>query len=195
MGAFKPRFTRPEAGNKYYIRKSSGVYSNAIKGSPTDAQNDVLANCVGYAYGRFMELWDTASPKQKSIHTWKPWLQFKDAYKFIEIATLSGYTTGIIPKLGAIGCWAFYADPEGMPGHVAIVEDIMHDSQGNILNIEISHSGWTLGNLPNKLIYPGSSQIGTGGWQLEYAHSYFLGFIYHPIEFDFKRENNKYLDK
>ena len=48
---FKPRFTRPEAGNKYYIRKVSGGYSTAIKGSPTDKDCDALHNCVGYAGG------------------------------------------------------------------------------------------------------------------------------------------------
>lgn len=192
----KPTFVKRINPDCKQLAQSGLPYYTYLNPFPSyNYEKNSYGNCTWYAYGRFMELWDTASPKQKSIHTWKPWVQFKDAYKFMEIATLSGYKTGIIPKLGAIGCWAFYADPEGMPGHVAIVEDIMHDNQGNILNIEISHSGWTLGNLPNKLLYPGSSQIGTGGWQLEYAHSYFLGFIYHPIEFDFKRENNNYLDK
>ncbi len=45
--AFKMRTTRPEAGNKYYITVGNGGYSYAIKGNPTDAQNDVLSNCVG----------------------------------------------------------------------------------------------------------------------------------------------------
>ena len=43
--AFTPRLTRPTAGNKYYIRKASGGYSNAIQGKPTDSQCDVLHNC------------------------------------------------------------------------------------------------------------------------------------------------------
>ena len=49
MGEFKPRLTRPEAGNKYYITKSKGGYSSAIEGNPKhrDAQNNVLPNCVG----------------------------------------------------------------------------------------------------------------------------------------------------
>ena len=36
MEAFKPRTTKPEAGNKYYITKAKGGYSNAIQGKPTD---------------------------------------------------------------------------------------------------------------------------------------------------------------
>lgn len=43
--AFKMRTTRPEAGNKYYITKDAGGYSYAIKGNPTDKQNNVLSNC------------------------------------------------------------------------------------------------------------------------------------------------------
>lgn len=54
--AFTMRTTKPGAGNKYYIRKASGGYSDAVKGSPVDAQCDVLANCVGYAVGRFNEI-------------------------------------------------------------------------------------------------------------------------------------------
>lgn len=34
--SFTPRLTRPTAGNKYYITKSAGGYSSAVKGSPTD---------------------------------------------------------------------------------------------------------------------------------------------------------------
>lgn len=43
--AFKMRTTKPEAGNKYYITKANGGYSNAIKGKPTDPNCDVLSNC------------------------------------------------------------------------------------------------------------------------------------------------------
>ena len=56
VGTFKPRLTRPEAGNKYYITKASGGWSDAIKGKPVDALCNTLSNCVGYAYGRFNEI-------------------------------------------------------------------------------------------------------------------------------------------
>ena len=49
MAVFQPRTTKPEAGNKYYITRENGGYSDAIKGNPTDKDCDVLANCVGYA--------------------------------------------------------------------------------------------------------------------------------------------------
>ena len=54
--SFVMRTTKPGKGNKYYITKSNGGWSNAIQGSPRDSECDVLSNCVGYAYGRFNEL-------------------------------------------------------------------------------------------------------------------------------------------
>ena len=45
------RKTRPEAGNKYHIRKANGGYSTCIQGKPTDKWCNVLSNCVGYACG------------------------------------------------------------------------------------------------------------------------------------------------
>ena len=53
---FKIRKTKPEAGNKFYNTTSNGGYSRCIKGNPTDAGCNVLANCVGYACGRFNEI-------------------------------------------------------------------------------------------------------------------------------------------
>ena len=53
---FNPRMKKPEAGNPYYNTKSNGGYSDAIVGRPTDIGCNVLANCVGYAYGRFNEI-------------------------------------------------------------------------------------------------------------------------------------------
>ena len=50
------RTSKPGAGNKFYITKSKGGYSTCIQGSPTDSQCNVLANCVGYACGRFNEI-------------------------------------------------------------------------------------------------------------------------------------------
>ena len=41
---FKMRTTKPEKGNKYYNTKGNGGYSNAIKGSPTDKDCNVLSN-------------------------------------------------------------------------------------------------------------------------------------------------------
>lgn len=46
-GSFSMRTTKPGAGNKNYITTGAGGWSTCIKGSPTDSQCNVLANCVG----------------------------------------------------------------------------------------------------------------------------------------------------
>ena len=43
-------------GNNYYIRQVSGGWNGAIQGVPTKEGANVLANCVGYANGRFAEI-------------------------------------------------------------------------------------------------------------------------------------------
>ena len=53
---FQIRTSKPSAGNKFYITTSNGGYSKCIKGKPTDKDCNVLANCVGYACGRFNEI-------------------------------------------------------------------------------------------------------------------------------------------
>ena len=53
---FAIRKTKPESGNKFYNTTSNGGYSKCIKGKPTDKGCNVLANCVGYACGRFNEI-------------------------------------------------------------------------------------------------------------------------------------------
>ena len=52
----KIRTTKPESGNKFYNTVSKGGYSHCIVGYPTDKGCNVLANCVGYACGRFNEI-------------------------------------------------------------------------------------------------------------------------------------------
>lgn len=49
------RITKP-SNNKYYIRQVNGGWNGAIQGKPTDSTANVLANCVGYANGRFNEI-------------------------------------------------------------------------------------------------------------------------------------------
>ena len=51
----KIRTTKPNK-NPYYITTDKGGFSRCIKGKPTDKNANVLANCVGYANGRFAEI-------------------------------------------------------------------------------------------------------------------------------------------
>ena len=160
MANFVPRLTRPEAGNKYYITKGNGGYSNAIKGSPTDPLCDVLSNCVGYAYGRFNEIGGYCCCK---------YLVPTNAENFIQYC--GGLPVGQTPKLGACMVWrkgATLSNSDGA-GHVAIVERIISDTQ-----IVTSESGWNSAPFWTKTRNKGNGNWGAG------AGYTFLGFIYNP---------------
>ncbi len=156
---FKPRLTRPEQGNKYYITKGAGGYSRAIVGKPTDKYCNVLSNCVGYADGRFHEI-----AKRVEMDYFDP----VNAENIYENAQAHGMKVGSEPKLGAAIVW------EGIgsaAGHIAIVEVI--NSDGSIVT---SESGWNCSNpfwtTPRKKGVDGNWGAGSG-----YK---FKGFIYQP---------------
>lgn len=159
---FKARFTRPEAGNKYYIRKASGGYSTAIKGSPTDPDCDVLHNCVGYAGGRFHEI---AERPQFDL------LDLVNAENMYNNAQQHGLKTGSTPQLGALIVWQKGATLSGADGagHVAVVEQINPD--GSIVTSESGYGAknpfWTTARIK-----------GTDGNWGEGAGYKFLGFVY-----------------
>lgn len=123
----KIRLARPEKGNKYYIRKTSGGYSPCISGSPKDPDCDVLANCVGYAVGRFNEIGGYGCIK---------YLGSTNAENMASIAKQQGLTVSGKPTLG--GCMVWSKGKVGVSsdgaGHVAIVEVINED--GSIITSE-----------------------------------------------------------
>lgn len=159
--AYKPRLTRPEAGNKYYITKSAGGYSDAIKGKPVDAQCNVLSNCVGYAYGRFNEIGGYGCCK---------YLRPVNAENFIQFA--GGLEIGQTPKLGACMVWRKGATLSGSDGagHVAIVEQIVSATE-----VVTSESGY--GNATP--FWTKTRKKGNGNWGAGGGYT-FLGFIYNP---------------
>lgn len=163
--AYTPRLTRPTSGNKYYITKSSGGYSNAVKGSPTDSQCDVLRNCVGYAYGRFNEIGQYGSCK---------YLTPCNAENFIE--NRGNLTYGQTPKLGACMVWkkGSTLNSSDGAGHVAIVEQINSSTQ-----VVTSESGWNA----SSAFWTQTRNKGSGNWGMGSAYT-FRGFIYNPAVSD-----------
>ena len=153
--AFKMRTTKPGAGNKYYIRKASGGYSNAIKGSPTDSECDVLANCVGYAYGRFNEIGEYGYCKYLAPVNAEDFMDYKGSCQ-----------TGMTPKVGAVMVWE---GKGSLAGHVAIVERVDSDSQ-----VFTSESGYGSSAFWNQTRKKGSGNWGSG------SNYVFKGFIYNP---------------
>lgn len=124
-GNFFMRTTKP-SGNKNFIRKADGGWNTCIKGNPTDANANVLANCVGYASGRFNEIINEARGTTGCTYT----TLNCNAENFIERAQAAGLKTGSTPRVGAIGC-AMKGDTlnggDGA-GHVWIVEKVNSSS-------------------------------------------------------------------
>ena len=154
------RTKKPEAGNKFYNTKSNGGYSTCIQGKPTDKGCNVLANCVGYACGRFNEI--IGSMKYPSLNC--------NAENFIERAKNTyGLEVGQTPKVGAIMCWQHgtLSGSDGA-GHVAIVEKVISDTE--VYTSESSYGGTAFFNATRKK--------GTGKWGI--SNYTFRGFIYNP---------------
>ena len=154
------RTTKP-SNNKFYQTKSKGGYSTCIKGSPTDASCDVLANCVGYACGRFNEI--IGSMKYPSLNC--------NAENFIERAKSIGLKVVSYPTLGGIMVWQKGSTLSGKDGagHVAIVERIDGANQ-----IYTSESGYGSSAFWNSI-----RNNSNGRWGLGSGYT-FIGCIINP---------------
>lgn len=150
------RTTKPGAGNKYYIRKANGGYSNAIQGYPKDSECDVLANCVGYAYGRFNEIGGYGYCKYLAPVNAEDFMQYKGSC-----------ATGQTPKPGAVMVWQ---GAGSLAGHVAIVEKVISSTE-----VYTSESGYG----SSKPFWNSTRRKGNGNWGAGSNYT-FLGFIYNP---------------
>lgn len=160
--SFIMRLKKPEKGNKYYIRKASGGYSNAIKGRPVDSDCDVLSNCVGYAYGRFNEIANLGYCKYLAPVNAENFMQYKGTCK-----------SGSTPKLGSCMVWQKGASLSGSDGagHVAIVEKVISDTE-----VITSESGYGCSTpFWTRVRKKGAD----GRWGANSSYK-FLGFIYNP---------------
>src|SRR5574344_863326 len=155
------RTSKPEAGNKYYIRKANGGYSNAILGSPTDEECNVLANCVGYAYGRFNEIGGYGYCKYLAPVNAENFIQYKGSCE-----------VGQTPKPGAVMVWQKGNTLSGDDGagHVAIVEKVISSTE-----VYTSESGYG----SSKPFWNSTRKKGSGNWGAGSGYK-FLGFIYNP---------------
>lgn len=127
--SFSMRTCKPGAGNKFYNNGNNGGSSWCVNGNPTDKSCNVLANCVGYACGRFNEIIGSFNYKTLCCN----------AENFIEKAKEAGLKISPVPTLGGIMVWKKGATLSGSDGagHVAIVERIDNANQ-----IYTSESGW-----------------------------------------------------
>ena len=121
---FTMRTSLPEKGNKFYNTRSQGGYSYCIVGKPTYDGLNVLANCVGYACGRFNEIIGSME---------YPYLNC-NAEDFIARGKNLGLKVSDKPTLGGIMVWEGIGS---LAGHVAIVEKIIDEN-----TIYTSESGY-----------------------------------------------------
>ena len=160
---FTMRTSRP-ANNKNYIVTGSGGWNTCIKGNPQYGPANALANCVGYASGRFNEIIniarDTNGCTYKNLNC--------NAFGFKEKAEAAGLETGSTPRLGAIICWG----KEGGAGHVAVVERVDNNNQ-----IYTSESGWG----SSSIFWNQTRTNSNGRWGCGNGY-YFRCFIYLPSD-------------
>lgn len=158
---FTMRTTRP-ANNKNFITRGSGGWNTCIKGNPRYQYADALANCVGYASGRFNEIINIARETEGCAYT----TLNCNAVGFKERAEAAGLKTGSTPRCGAIMCWG----KEGSAGHVAIVERVNSDN-----SVYTSESGWG----SSAIFWNSTRNNNNGRWGIG-AGYYFRCFIYLP---------------
>lgn len=151
---FKARYDCPSIENKYYLSTQKGGYNKCLVRNKETG--NTLPNCVGYAYGRFMECGERKTCKLSRADANK-WWTYNDGYK-----------RGQEPKVGAVACWA-----NGEKGHVASVEQVNSDG-----SITISMSNYS-GTFKNGRYF----QILDLKKGYKISGLKFQGFIYNPVEF------------
>lgn len=125
----KVRTTCPSTDNKYYLKSPTG-YNKCILGNKDNKHNprptakSCLPNCVGYAYGRYLEYWGLKSANLPTCNA-KNWDDEAKKNKSVKYSKT--------PEEGAIIVF------EGTTyGHVAFVEEIK--ANGDLF---LSESNWS----------------------------------------------------
>ena len=138
-------------GNKYYIRRANGGWNGAILGNPVKQGANVLANCVGYANGRFAEIIG-----ENKV----PYQLICNAENFIEKAKSYGLKISDKPTLGGIMVWqkGTLSSSDGA-GHVAVVEKLIDSN--TVYTSESSYGGAAFFNVTRKNTN-GKWGLGTG---------------------------------
>lgn len=159
---YKIQKTLPNKGNKFYNNGKNGGYSWCITGSPTVDGLNVLCNCVGWACGRFNEIY--------SIETGYQGMKYPqlccNAEDFYRKAQQIGLQVQYEPVDGGIMVWEGKGD---LAGHVALCE---HKIDYN--TVFTSESGYNHYDMMN---YTRTND--NGNWGVNSYYKY-LGCIINP---------------
>lgn len=150
---FIPRLTAPSQTDLHWIKTTYGGYNKCIL--INSETGSVLPNCVGYSWGRFLEV-NNITDCSLSRGDAENWYGHNDPYQ-----------RGQTPKLGAVICWSSSSGA----GHVANVEEIKPNG-----NIVTSNSAYNGRRFFIEELSPPNYRIG--------ASYTFQGFIYSPNDFD-----------
>lgn len=154
----------PNKGNKFYNTTDVGGYSRCVKGKPTQEGLNVLDNCVGWACGRFNEVYSELTGYQ-GMKYYKLWC---NAENFISQGRMLGLEVSYEPVTGGIMVWEGYGS---LAGHVAFVE--RRNSETQVLT---SESGWNAFAFANCTRNKGNN----GNWGLDTKYYKYLGCLINP---------------
>lgn len=186
MANFTERTQSPAGENNLCYMKNynnfTDGWNNAILGGgdsgdpiqvPVPSAN-VLPNCVGYAVGRSLEIYNQITGNNPTITHNNPFNTFA-GYNgedwFNHALSLSDFNTGNVPKAGAIACYS-----SAGVGHVCIIEWISADgTQCRTTESGWGHYVWRT-NIIRRINNWKSDTMGS-----DYS---FQGFIYNPVASD-----------
>ena len=160
---FTPQKALPKTGNKFYNTSNKGGYSQCIQGKPVVKGLNVLCNCVGWACGRFNEIYSQLT----GYKGMKYWQLNCNAENFIERGKSIGLSVSSKPVLGGIMVWE---GKGSLAGHVAVVEEILSDGE-KVLTSESGYNHFSFANY--------TRNKGNGNWGLSDSFKY-LGCLINP---------------
>lgn len=178
MPIFTPRLNYAGTDTLDYYTTANPFYTATEWGyNPASGQMEWLSlwmpNCTAYAFGRFNEL----ANEHSLNYRWPT----GPGDSWYNAAPGKGLLRGQTPSIGAAMCWSYPAEPNS--GHVSVIEQLIYDSNNQLIQIVTSNSAWYGYNPPR---YP---QNAYPWFYLEYidpnnldhhANQHFEGFIYHP---------------
>lgn len=160
---FTPQKTLPKKGNKFYNTTINNGYSKCIQGKPVVSGLNVLCNCVGWACGRFNEIYS----QETGYKGMKYWQLNCNAEDFIKRGKSIGLKVSSKPVAGGIMVWE---GKGSLAGHVAAVEQVIKDNE-KVLTSESGYNHFSFANY--------TRNKGNGNWGLSNSFKY-LGCLINP---------------
>lgn len=139
-GSFNPCYMTNQLGTVDSNNWNTSIVGQFPSGGSPVYGANVLANCVGYAQGRALEIYNEVTgynPAQTNTH---PFTMLNgDAKTWYSVAQSNGFDVSQNPAAGAIICWGTGFDPDSAFGHVGVVEKVVDSN--TIITTESGYGG------------------------------------------------------